>query len=170
MGMIGNAPVAGIITAANIQDGAITQPKIGGNVAGTWPFLCVQSTNSPSLSAGTWTKVPFNVVANDTNSRWNSSTYTYTPDVPGYYLCTFNALCNSSGGYLVVTINKTNGGGEHGTNGWGSQTSYGQQTTTEIYCNGTTDGIYASVFSSNANTLTPYSWHNELNIALVRKA
>jgi hypothetical protein len=45
------------------------------------------SASQTGLTAGTWTTVQFNTITYDLNSNFNTSTYTYTAPVNGYYDC-----------------------------------------------------------------------------------
>lgn len=158
------------IDSTGLASAAVTQPKIASGVAGSGPVLCVQSTNQPSLSASTWVKIPFNSVVTDTASCWGSGTYNFTPNVAGYYLCTFNAMANTASGIMVIAVRK-NDTDEWGTTGWVSASGTVNQTTsTIISCNGTTDYISAYVYCSANNSLTQYSWQNTMNISLIRSA
>jgi len=105
--VVGAIPAtAGAVTNAYLLDGAVTQSKLGSNVAGTGPaFSAYQNTATVSISVGTWTVVPYNTEEFDTASCFNNTgstvgstpAYAFLPNVAGYYQVSWGVTINSSG-------------------------------------------------------------------------
>lgn len=65
---------------------SVLQPAVGTGVAGTGPaFSAYQSTQQTGISVGVFTKVNLQTEEFDTNSCFDTSTSTFTPNVAGYY-------------------------------------------------------------------------------------
>ena len=86
--------VNGNIETVNIADGAITADKIATSAVTTAkisnPYkLCAhRSTPQTISSSSTWTTVRLNAEYGDPNNNFDTSTFTYTVPVTGYYLIT----------------------------------------------------------------------------------
>lgn len=71
-----------IVSTVNIQNDAVTPAKwLNNNV-----FLATMSSATGSVSASTFTKVPFDTEAQDFSSGYNPSNYRYTAAIAGVYL------------------------------------------------------------------------------------
>jgi len=85
---------AGGITSNELASSAVTQAKLGTNVAGNGPaFRAVSNTNT-SVPGVTFTKVNLGSEIFDTNSNFTSSRF--TPTVAGYYLIAGGVAISSS--------------------------------------------------------------------------
>jgi hypothetical protein len=87
---------SGAVTTPYILDGAVTQAKLGTNVAGNGPAFSAYLNTTQSITANTMTKVQMNAVAFDTASCFNTSTYRFTPNVAGYYQINYVAVMGGS--------------------------------------------------------------------------
>lgn len=141
--------VANAVTTSYINDGAVTQAKLGTNVAGNGPAFSAYAgaANTTSISAGTRVKISYNTEYFDTNSNFASSRF--TPTVAGYYQITGSAQeANGTSTILQLEIYK-NGvnyakGGYVGTAG----SYYIAQCSSTIYMNGSTDYLEIYCYSS----------------------
>ena len=116
----------GAVTTPYILDGAVSQSKLGLNIAGTGPsFYAYASTNQTGVSSGTWTKVNLGSKSLDSNNNFASSRF--TPTVAGWYM--FNASV-----YCATSTNMTNARISFYQNG-------SQVLTGPIFYNASTDQI-----------------------------
>jgi len=99
----------GTINTADIADGAVTSVKTTGVGGTNTPAFEARLSNEPSVSTGTWTKVPVNVEIYDVGGCYDNSTnYRFTPTTAGKYVfyvqVGFNALAD--GKYLSAAVRK----------------------------------------------------------------
>lgn len=179
MTYLGTKPANTVVTSEQIADGvistndlannAVTQAKLGANVAGNGPTFSAYQSSATSLTHNTYTKILFANEIYDTNNNFASSTF--TPTVAGYYQ--LNASVSFANGQtsrtrLVFYKN-------------GAQSAVGADTTTGFICgqvcnlmylNGSTDYVEVYVFqSSGISQLTePTIYNTFFNGSLVRAA
>lgn len=148
-----NMMADGAVSTAKLADAAVTQAKLGTNVAGNGPlFSATQTTGTQSLSANTWTKLQFAVENYDTaNCYDNTTNYRFTPNVAGYYQINVAVEFNSStlsgaGVFKNGSIYKA---------AYASNPNVGASATVScvVYCNGTTDYIEVWGYSNAAGTV-----------------
>jgi hypothetical protein len=93
------------VTTAYINDGAVTQAKLGAGVAGNGPAFSATKTTSQTISNSTLTKVQLNSEEFDTANCFDSTTnFRFTPNVAGYYQ--FN-------GQVRLDLGTVSGAGEY---------------------------------------------------------
>ena len=66
------------------------------------PSFSATVSVAQTVSASTYTKVAYNSEAWDTDSKYDNSTYRFTPTVAGYYLFNLGVRCNSSTTNIVA--------------------------------------------------------------------
>lgn len=163
------ARTGNIITSAD--SGTITQGMIASGVAGNGPAFSAYLSATQSISANTFTKVNINAETFDTNNCFNTSTYTFTPNVAGYYQLNgcVNAGASSSSSRVFSAIYKN-----------GIQILQGNDITFSngasgisgiVYMNGTTD--YVELYGYINGTSTAFlstALYTYFHGALVRAA
>lgn len=97
-----NANFAGLQDGSEINDGAITVPKL----SNPYKFHAYRSANYTETNGST---VEFNAEEFDTNNDFNTSTFTYTVPVTGYYFLASGVTSNVSNG-VGYHIHIRNGG------------------------------------------------------------
>lgn len=136
---------AGAVTTPYILDGAVTQAKLGTNVAGNGPAFSAYLSSNQSVSSGVNTKVAFDTEEFDTNNNFASSRF--TPTVAGYYQINSTVYMAGSAntqGIVAIFIYKNGSSYKQGTvfyNATTAGTSFGTNVSSVVYCNGTTDYI-----------------------------
>jgi len=123
----------------------------GSTFAGTGPTFSAIQNSATALSAGTTTKVNFQLEQWDTNSNYNTANSRFTPTVAGYYQISSTVRADiSSNGVLHIYVRK-NGTDEYAGNFIGTASSQCATTGTWlIYLNGSTDYVEIAVFSGSA--------------------
>jgi len=148
--------VANAVTDSYINSGAVTQAKLGTNVAGNGPaFSAYSATNQTGVASGVFTKVLFDTEEYDTNNNFASSRF--TPTVAGYYQ--FNATVSfasvGTAGQMLVSLYKN---GTRSMDGMLlSQTATASCYSTVsgiLYCNGSTDYVEVYAYQSTGSTQT----------------
>ena len=97
-----------------------------------------------------WKDMPFDTIVDDTDSSFDTSTYTYTPKVEGYYYVTsavsFNGIVNGgcSSEIRKNDVVLTNGLTDYNVASSDSPTS---RCFTSVYMNGTTDSLKVRVYN-----------------------
>jgi hypothetical protein len=134
--------VANAVTSTYLNTGAVTQTKLGTNVAGNGPaFMATRTGSAQSISSGTWTKVDLNAEGFDTNNNFASGTF--TPTVAGYYRLDGTMFIGGSATRTLFGFWKN--GAEYLV-WWDDQASDTGQpcrasASTLLYMNGTTDYV-----------------------------
>jgi hypothetical protein len=140
-------------------------------VSGNMPAFSASKQNSTQgpLSSSTWTKITFDTEEFDTNNNFASSRF--TPTVAGYYQFTQNVEGNSAvTGSTVVMFYKN---GVYYTRGNQVQTTSLSpiiNSSTLIYCNGTTDYVEVYIWCSGTLTIDNSNYGCRFTGALVRAA
>lgn len=147
------------------SDVTVQVPARAGNLMMDGPAFFATMTANISVSTGTYTLMQFNTVSAtnnfDTNSKFNTGTYTFTPNVAGYYQVTVSAAGpNASAGSLGVVLYKN--GTRYGWLQAAPNVSGGINCTgtTLVYLNGSTDYIQAYCYQSTGSTQTIYSGYD----------
>jgi hypothetical protein len=167
--------VAGAVNSTYITDAAVTQQKLGSNVAGNGPaFSAYRGTSTQSISSLTFTKIQFNVEEFDTNNSYDNTTnYRFQPTVAGYYQITlsiysttgaaanfYSYIYKNGTNFKTITHIPTGGGG----------TSCVLNGTALVYLNGSTDYIEGYYYVSQAATVPADAAFTYLQGSLVRAA
>lgn len=130
------------VTTAKIDDGAVTQAKLASGVAGNGPAFSAYKDVAQTIATSTTTKATFIVESYDTNSCYDASTSTFTPNVAGYYQIIFTGQSDYSSSGRCQTWLYKNGSAyffkEENLNGPGS-TYPSRLLSALVYANGTTD-------------------------------
>jgi hypothetical protein len=156
--------VAGAVNSTYLLDGAVTQAKLGTNVAGNGPAMVAYQNAQTSLSAGVVTKINFQLSLYDTNSNYSTSTSKFTPTVAGYYFInagvSFNNACSSQGAIY-----------KNGTAFlWTSYPQLGNGFVISgiVQMNGSTDYIEIDGYSSVANQTQTGVTNSQFQAFLIR--
>ena len=131
---------------------------VTGNVITDAPAFSAYSNSGIAITAGTWTKIPFNVKRFDTNSCYDTSNYRFTPNVEGYYQVNgaMGTVSGGGAGYFLVGIYKNGSAYTYGTNFPAHATNGPNSTISSlVYMNGTTD--YIELYIVSAVNATTYS-------------
>jgi hypothetical protein len=168
-------PADGSVTTAKLAAAAVTQAKLGANVAGNGPAF------SASYAGGAFTHgvnavVALNAEQFDTSNCFNNTgatvngipAYSFKPNVAGYYLVTFGVQYQGAAyaGYFVGQINKSGSGYRESvlratdTYVW----TYGSAV---VYFDGASDYINLSAVQLQGTT---QSMAGNMSAALVRAA
>ena len=86
MSYIGKAPANSALTADDITDGIIGAAKLASGVSVNTPAFRANLSSDQSISADTATKVAFATEALDTDGKYDTSNYRFTPTIAGKYL------------------------------------------------------------------------------------
>jgi len=159
---------SGAVTSAYLLDGAVTQAKLGTNVAGNGPaFSAYQSASSQSVSSGTWTKITFDVEEFDTNSNFASNRF--TPTVAGYYQLNSSLAVVSSFTSIIPAIYKNGSQYKVGNRG-NSTTQLNANVSSLVYLNGSTDYVEIYVYLGTGQGMNNGSDQTYFNGSMVRGA
>jgi hypothetical protein len=143
--------VAGAVNTSYITDGAVTQAKLGTNVAGNGPAFSAYSSTPQTISPDTYTKITFGTEEYDTNSNFAASTF--TPTVAGYYQINIGAGPYGSGepSRSIVMCYKNGSVYKRLQDSAVLTTSSFVNASSGsclVYCNGSTDYVEAYIFLS----------------------
>lgn len=146
---------AGSVTNTYLLDGAVSQAKLGTNVAGNGPAFSASMSAGQTVANSSATKLAFNTETYDTNNCYDPTTnYRFTPNVAGFYQINAGVLCPSTTtGVGTIYIYR---------NGTRALTSQTQNATAQaivtisglMYCNGTTDYIEAWCYQNAGGSAT----------------
>jgi len=153
-------------SADGASDLTVTFPATTGTamVSGNMPAFSVYKTSVQTLSAGTWTKLDFQVEEFDTNSNFASSRF--TPTVAGYYQIN-GAVANGLNTQTISSIYKNGSIYKAGVN---YSNGYAGNVSSLVYLNGTTDYIELyGYFAGGGNSGTGIE-SNYFNGIMVRAA
>lgn len=163
------------VTTAELADAAVTQAKLGTNVAGNGPAFSAYRNASQSFTANTNVKVQFNTELFDTNSNYDKDTnYRFLPTVAGYYQInayitvsgTFSGAATYTNLYLWKNGSQVAvGGTQPGNNNYSMMVLSSLQ-----YMNGSTDYVEIYTASGVATTLVDSQAWNGFSASLVRVA
>ena len=138
-------------------------------VTNSGPAFRAYMGGNQTPSVNTWTTIAFNTEEFDTDNCFNTSTYTFTPTVAGYYQ--FNVAWLNAGSvsnYLSVSIAKNGTRIRSAVNpdisGGGSV-----NRSALVYMNGTTDSVVAQGYT-DAGTFGGGSVYTAFEGVLVRKS
>ena len=111
------------------------------------PAFRAYMASAQTPSTNTWTTIQFNSLEFDTDNCYNTSTYTFTPTVAGYYQFNVAWVNNgSASAYLYVSISKN---GTRIRSAVNADASGGASVNRSalIYMNGTTDSVVAQGYT-----------------------
>jgi len=165
--------VANAVTTSYINDGAVTQAKLGTGVAGNGPAFGARASGNQSITTGTWTKINLTNEQFDTNNNFASSRF--TPTVAGYYQINGATRINGTSMTLLGVAIYFNGT-ERCVTAFPIPSSTNQfqiQTNSLIYFNGSTDYVelYGLTFATSPSFDDGGGFNTSLfNGSLVRAA
>jgi hypothetical protein len=163
--------VANAVTTAYINDGAVTQSKLGAGVAGNGPAFSAYQSSAQSLTANTATKVQFQTEEFDTASAFDSSTnYRFTPQVAGYYQVNSAINFSSTRTYTLLLLYKNGSAFKISHNGDNAGVGLGGTLSTIVYLNGSTDYLEIYGFIGSTQNLTAAATDTWFQAALIRSA
>lgn len=132
---------------------ALTQVQPQMSLGG--PAFSAYANNSQSCNDSSFTKIQINTVEFDTNSNFNTSTYTFTPNVTGYYQINGCVALNPGAAlsYMIPFIYK-NGTRYKDGNLTFESTTLGQwaNVSSLVYFNGTTDNVSLYMYHTGSGT------------------
>jgi len=134
-------------------------------------FRATKSPSSQSISAGVWTVLQYNSEEFDTDSCFNTSTYSFTPTVAGYYqvnACVQFADAAAQYG-LAVAKNGTRIT-EIAREGQTSISYPSMAISDLVYLNGSTDYINIEGYSSNSTETFYFDRWGIFTASMVRAA
>ena len=157
---------AGGITSNELASGAVTQAKLGTNVAGNGPVIFVNSTTGTTVPTGgsaTATKITLDSENIDTNNNFANSRF--TPTVAGYYQ--INGYANTGGATinLMARIFKNNGSALAGS--IVNAGTYISTVSGILYLNGSTDYVELFADQASGSNVTVYG---QISACLIRSA
>jgi hypothetical protein len=160
--------VANAVTTSYINDGAVTQAKLGTGVAGNGPAFSAYASGTTSISAGTRVKITFATEVFDTNNNFASSRF--TPTVAGYYQ--INLSYQDTGTSTILQAELYKNGSTFTTGGYVGTAAafYMAALSVLVYMNGTTDYLEGYCYSSATASVGGSSTANFFNGSLVRAA
>jgi hypothetical protein len=108
-GSVTSAKLANLTTLPT-SGGNITLPAVAGTamVSGNMPAFSAYLSSTQAVSAGTNTKIQCNTKEYDTANCYSTSTYTFTPNVAGYYQVNTALSTDTSSTATVIKIYKNN--------------------------------------------------------------
>jgi hypothetical protein len=162
----GNASGTGTLTIAapnTSTDRTLTLPDNTGTIITTGSTVAYPkggpafsaTTGALTVSASTWTKIPFNAEQFDTNSNYDTTLYRFTPTVAGYYQFSIQLFMGFSTGRGALSIYKNNASTIERFD-LGSNTNGGQSFAVNgmLGMNGTTDYVEAYVYQESSGNVT----------------
>ncbi len=158
-GLIATSDIAdSAITTAKIAAGAVVQADLATGVAGTGPAFSAYLGSNQSVSNATHTKAAFDTKSFDTANCFDTINRRFTPNVAGYYLCSFSVQLAGPGTYtgsLALVHNLYKNGTVIEQLGVVSTSSGypGLNTSKLIYMNGSTDYLELYIYT-NAGAVT----------------
>ncbi len=155
---------ASSVSTTYLADASVTQAKLAAGVAGNGPAFKVYrgTSNQTGLTSGSNNLIQFNAVSFDTTNGWNAGSYTWTPNVAGYYYFTAAADMAVTSGYAgVFSLNIYKNGTSAAVVGsiWGASTTlteFAPSGSALIYMNGTTDYVSVYAYISGTSPLIYY--------------
>ena len=159
-------------TASNFTQ---TLPAATGTVmvSGNQPAFSVALSGNQSVSSATATKITFNSEEFDTSNAFDSTTnYRFTPQIAGYYQINAASLYGSNSTSSFIIIYKNGSEYKRGTQVIASSSNAGNQVSSLVYLNGSSDFIEIYSFQSSGGSLnlqgaSAFTWCNGI---LVRTA
>jgi hypothetical protein len=154
---------AGGITSNELASSAVTQAKLGANVAGNGPCVVVISTAGTAVQNLSITKITLDNESIDTNNNFANSRF--TPTIAGYYQVNV-AVSNGFGALALTAYIYKNGGSAVGGAAINA-TTYQALASGIIHCNGSTD--YIELFAQH-NQGGPVAVSGYMSACLLRSA
>jgi hypothetical protein len=132
----------------------VSLPDRTGNMMMDGPAFYATAGVNQTINTNTTTTVQFTSKDFDTASCFNTSTYRFTPNVPGYYFFTFNALASGTWGTGEVfgfVVKNSTGYLMFDTSGASFWTIQGSVL---LYANGTTDYFTCQIAQYSGSSKT----------------
>jgi hypothetical protein len=154
------------ITTAKLASGAVTQAKLGTNVAGNGPLIYATTTVATSVPTGlSATKITLGTKNFDTNNNFNTTLSRFTPTVAGYYQINVSVSIATGANALTAYVFK-NGINTISGNAVNA-TTYASTNSIILYCNGSTD--YIELFATHTQG-SNVNITGAMNACLIRSA
>lgn len=161
----------------------ITMPAATGTmmVTGNMPAFSAWSSSQTSLSTSTFTKLIMNTKIFDTAGCFNNTgstvtlngisvpSYSFAPNVAGYYQINASNYINGTASNSVIGIYKNNVDYCYGAGIGGSANPY-YQVACVVYFNGTSDYIHVGLYTGTAGLTSGNSTVYQFSGVLVRAA
>lgn len=158
--------VAGAVNTSYITDGAVTQAKLGTNVAGNGPAFNVYQSSVQSIPSATVTKLQFQVKIFDYGSFFDNTTnYRFQPNVAGVYQ--FNGGVQTNGGAIYIQVELFKNGAQAGV-GSVANTGYESVVSNLLYLNGSTDYVELYAYGGVSFNTAPAAHTTYFSGALIR--
>jgi hypothetical protein len=170
---------ANAVTTSYINDGAVTQAKLGTGVAGNGPTFSAAQTSNQSYSSNASTLIQFQSENWDTASCFNNTNatvgsipaYAFLPNVAGYYQVNLIVRTNNTNQEAQASIYKNGSAWCNGSNiNIGSGTQAGSTASSIVYLNGTTDYIQGYVYTGSSGTGSGNNQSTQFSAVMVRGA
>jgi hypothetical protein len=172
--IVTNSIADSAVVTVDIANGAVTQAKLGTNVASNGPAFSAYMSANQSISANTLTKVAFDLELFDTNNNFNTANNRFTPTVAGYYQMTFAIYLVNASTSGIYTMNFYKNGVLYKQSNYNTSSAGPLMAnfSTLVFLNGTTDYMEAYFSTQFASTLggasgSPYF---EFSGSMVRSA
>jgi hypothetical protein len=167
-------------TASNFT---ATLPAATGDVmvSGNMPAFSAYSSSATSLSGGGFTKIIHNTENFDTAGCFNNTgstvtlngisvpSYSFAPNVAGYYQVNANSYIEGTPNNSVISIFKNNSSFSYGS-GIGGIASVYYQAATLVYLNGTSDYIHVALYTGTGGLTSGFGTFYTFSASLVRGA
>ena len=154
-----------IIQSAGVNVATFTSTGMVTNVGA--PTFSAYAGAGTSLSNGAFTKIAFNTESFDIGSCYNNTgstvtlngistpSYSFAPNVAGYYIITANCYVGAVGGSTNTTCGIYKNGGAYGFGSGSSSTSNTYFTVSHVvYLNGTSDYVSFQLYWTGAGSST----------------
>jgi hypothetical protein len=181
----GGAEAMRLFASSGVSIGNTTDPgatnlsvngviKIGTKQAVNGPAFSAYPSASQSIATATLTKISFDTELFDTNSNFNTTTYSFTPTIEGYYQvnCTMAFNADVAGTWAIVL--QKNGANylNAGVANFGANYPSASLSCV-VSMNGSTDYLEVYIFQnsgSNGVTLAARSDVNQFSASMIRGA
>jgi hypothetical protein len=154
---------AGGITSNELASGAVTQAKLGTNIAGNGPLVVANTSLPVSAPTGAYTKVTLDLEGFDTNNNFANSRF--TPTIPGYYQV--NGYVNVGAGALALQAVFYKNTSASISGNVANSTTYQANASGIIYCNGSSDYIELHVIHAQGTNVSVFG---NMTACLIRSA
>jgi hypothetical protein len=182
-GLTQSADNSGVLQLASGVGNLVTVPAVTGTamVSGNMPAFSAYAGSATSLSGGGFTKVIHNTENFDTAGCFNNTgstvtlngisvpSYSFAPNVAGYYQVNANAYIEGTPNNSVIAIFKNNSGFSYGSGIGGTAQPY-YQAATLVYLNGTSDYIHVALYTGTSSLTTGFGTNYTFSASLVRGA
>jgi hypothetical protein len=172
-----NGATSGSTTIAPTDGATVTATFPGATgtvmVSGNMPAFSAYASSVQSLTNGVFNVMTINTKEFDTASAFNTSTYTFTPTVAGYY--EVNGQVNFASTVALCFCGILKNGARYKDGNWLNQTGNpASAVSSVVYLNGSTDYINLFAYQASGGALNTNNFGNTyanyFNATLVRAA